>query len=407
MKKILHLISIIFLGAANAQVDEPISVTGRVVDDETGEAVFHFVEQHGIYRPANEGGIQWGFSQGTSAPTDRFSFLLRWSEGHRWRILADGYLPELVFKDVPSQNSAKPIVRLKRGKIVRGKVLTDDGSPAVGVSVFPIGPRYINLAEGKSWISQSAATEVNFRAEPATTDSEGKFTLRAGGATHVGVSGSALNAWSEPIAVDGETVINLPPAASLTVTYDIPGGPAETEFIYSLSGFESDGLYSSRRLKIKNGESVGLRALTPGAYRFLRWSCRGEGSFGSTHALEPKQISLEPGEQKSIGWVRKKGRRLTGIVNSPNGTPLAEATVFVRIIPPMGHCGAGRLKIATTKTDSNGVFKTELIPLGSHIVEACSYESNGNIISNVEVEIQVHDGNDLQEIDKLRLVPSQ
>ena len=112
-----------------------LELDGRVVDDETGKPLRAFHRQIGRIE---QNGVTWGFSEITGPPVadGYFKAFLNWEAGERIRIVAGGYVPQLILTEQP-RAGAKTIegivVRMKRGRQVSGRVLDDAGKP-----VYPV-----------------------------------------------------------------------------------------------------------------------------------------------------------------------------------------------------------------------------------------------------------------------------
>ncbi|HUT56621.1 MAG TPA: M56 family metallopeptidase, partial [Phycisphaerae bacterium] len=172
---------------------------GRVIDAETGKPVEKFVIQDGWTKQpvANAKDIRWygttrrtdGFRNGEfsithSLPDDRQRFVY-------FRILADGYLPQLV-SDKPLSEPLRykgVVVRLRRGGWVTGRVLDHAGKPVAGASVFLVSrQRRLELVDGEP---------EGFTGSSGKTDKDGRFSVPGAGeiTTHAVVSCKTLHAW--------------------------------------------------------------------------------------------------------------------------------------------------------------------------------------------------------------------
>ena len=83
-----------------ARADQ-IEIRGKVVDAATGKPITQFVEQGGMVRG---GAIEWGFWEkrtGSPIPDGAFTANLDWADGHRMRIVADGYASQPVLIEAP------------------------------------------------------------------------------------------------------------------------------------------------------------------------------------------------------------------------------------------------------------------------------------------------------------------
>ena len=150
-------------GDERAELPSKTTVRGTVVDDQTGEPVSHIITQGGRFDPAAPADVTWGYTETRSSRKDgEFTAAVRWPEGWTARILADGYIPQPVLTEAPvaGQDAIEVVVRLKRGKLVKGRVLDHKGKPVKGVAVFAIGPTGLNLAGGKAWDHEEEDTRT-------------------------------------------------------------------------------------------------------------------------------------------------------------------------------------------------------------------------------------------------------
>ena len=146
--------------------------------------------QAGKFDPADPTKVTWGYSEDRSSATNgSFSTTIRWGDGWTARIIADGYLPQPVLTKSPPEDKdeIEVLIRLKRGRLVRGQVLDHKGQPVKGMAVFAVGPTGVNLAGGKAINSWGGDDNVP---KPAMTDDSGRFELPAGEAKKLAVSGS-------------------------------------------------------------------------------------------------------------------------------------------------------------------------------------------------------------------------
>ncbi len=122
-----------------AAVPQSVEVFGKVVDAETGKPVEAFITQAGKFDPKDPKNVTWGFSE-TRNTSGGFSATIKWNEGWTARILADGYVPQPVLSEAPpaGKDRIETVIRLKKGRIVRGRVLDHLGKPVKDASVFAV-----------------------------------------------------------------------------------------------------------------------------------------------------------------------------------------------------------------------------------------------------------------------------
>src|SRR5262249_39479013 len=173
------------LASDDAKDDPPaapqsVEVFGKVVDDATGKPVEGFITQAGHFDPKDPKNVTWGFSETRNSSSSSFSATIKWNEGWTARILADGYLPQPVLSEAPRGGKARieTVIRLKKGRTVRGRVLDHLGEPAKDVSVFAIRPVNLTLAGGKAVNSFDGEEDKTVRG--VKTDAAGRFELSVG-----------------------------------------------------------------------------------------------------------------------------------------------------------------------------------------------------------------------------------
>ena len=137
-----------------AEVPASVQVFGKVVDDATGEPIEAFLTQAGHFDPKDPATVTWGYSETRNSSSNSFQAQVRWKEGWTARIVADGYVPQPVLAEAPEKERIEKVIRLKRGRVVRGRVLDHLGKPVKGASVFAARPHGMTLAGGQvvnSW----------------------------------------------------------------------------------------------------------------------------------------------------------------------------------------------------------------------------------------------------------------
>ncbi|HZN35680.1 MAG TPA: hypothetical protein VFB80_17745, partial [Pirellulaceae bacterium] len=363
----------------NTASDKRVSINGKAVDAETGKPVAPLIVQAGKFDPADPTKVTWGYSeQRSSSTTGAFSTSVTWGQGWTARVLADGYLPEPVITSAPPEGTDELTVTLKlrRGRLVRGRVLDHAGKPVKGAAIFAIGPTGVNLAGGKAYSSWGEADKT---AKSVLTDDAGRFEIPAGDAKSLAVSGAAIDAWPGAIASEGETTIKLPEAARVEVELNIDGAEDDGEFFYQLLGHRMEGfekLQSTRQFPLKNGGKLTLPALPPGKYQFCRQVMNRLADFGAGAMLDRQFIELKPGETKAIRYVRDKGVRVRGKLTWPAGTVLAGTIVSVRSPtkekdPFDGH--EWQTTFASQVAVADGTFLTERLLPGKYLLVADAY----------------------------------
>jgi hypothetical protein len=132
-----------------AALRQSVEVFGKVVDAETGKPVEAFITQAGKFDPKDPKNVTWGFSE-TRNTSGGFSATIKWNEGWTARILADGYVPQPVLSEAPpaGKDRIETVIRLKKGRTIRGRVLDFLGKPVRDASVFAVRPNGMTLAGG-------------------------------------------------------------------------------------------------------------------------------------------------------------------------------------------------------------------------------------------------------------------
>jgi hypothetical protein len=272
-----------------AALPQSVEVLGKVVDAETGKPVEAFITQAGKFDPKDPKNVTWGFSE-TRNTSGGFSATIKWNEGWTARILADGYVPQPVLSEAPSagKDRIETVIRLKKGRTVRGRVLDYLGKPVKDASVFAVRSNGMTLAGGRAVNSFDGEEDRTVRG--AKTDSAGRFELAvsvpagqgrpagdapasAGATPGLAVSSSALDAWPVPLPEgDAEAVIRLPSPTRVEIRYDIKGSDEEASVFVQSVMHDVDawkGFEIVRHFPIRNqGRVERLKKLTPPAKRF-------------------------------------------------------------------------------------------------------------------------------------------
>jgi Zn-dependent protease with chaperone function len=362
--------------AAAAPEELPMTqISGRVVDDETGEPVERFGLQSGFVKEGDPLDVTWGGGRSAGRrPGGRFSVRAGWGRGRRWhRVLADGYVPEPITPE-PIASGAEAtdlVVRLKRGRELRGRVLDHLGRSVVWADVLVAGYQPVQIEDG----------EVHhFDCSRAQTDEDGRFVLTGVGPGAEGVVVSTLDfeAWLAPLPPEGEELtITLPEPARLNITCDIPGDLPEQQVRLELKTWGMEGwkgvLQTWRTVSVPNGGAATAQGLTPGLYDVARMKMVRLGDRGQGTILERHDVALAAGEAAAAEFVRKVGQRVTGDVTGLEGTGVSGAFVFVRERGATGSAATDAKRFATfdaTSCEVGGRFETALVEPGRYTVVA-------------------------------------
>lgn len=355
-----------------------VTIRGKAVDDETGKPVAPLIVQAGKFDPADPAKVTWGYSENRSSATDgSFSASIRWNDGWTARIIADGYLPQPVLTKAPPEgkDEIEVLIRLKRGRLVRGQVLDHKGQPVKGMAVFAVGPTGVNLSAGKAWSSWG---EEDSGPKPVLTDDQGRFELAAGEAKKIAVSGGTFDVWPADIAAEGDTILKLPEPAKVEILLDIDGAEKESEAFWQLlvshmPGFE--GVRLERTVPIANPGKLTLAALPPGKYQFCRTVSNNLGMIGVGAMLERQFIELKAGETRTIDWVRNKGARVKGQLTLPAEKLMG---IVVRISAENSEKDPfdkheWTTTYASQTANADGSFLTERVASGTYVLKADAY----------------------------------
>ncbi len=320
-----------------------VTVHGRVLDAEDGKPIEQFITQAGKFDPQDPSKVTWGYSEGRTTspnPTGQFSTTIHWNEGWTARILADGYVPQPVLTQAPppDRDQIEVVIRLQRGRLVRGRVLDHKSQPVAAAAVFAVGPTGLNLAGGHAFDSLGGSERNALR---VLTDAKGRFELPVGEASKLAVSSSQLDAWPAPLPKDNaEALIRLPEPTRLQVEIQIEGSEKGDQFFYQLLSHYMDGfqgVQSTGRLPIPDSGRLELTALPPGKYQFCRYRMLNYADVGCSAMLDRQFVELKPGEKRELRFVRGNGARVRGVVTWPDDANLAGIIVSVQSVTPQAE----------------------------------------------------------------------
>jgi len=323
-------------GYAIKVADERVTIKGKVVDDQTGKPVTQMMIQAGKIDPKDPKKITWGYSErNTKSKTGQFSTTVRWSEGWTARIVADGYEPHPIISKSPQlgQKEISVEIRLKRGKPILGKIVDHAGKPVSGAKVFSISPRGLNLYGGNAHSRYDDA--IDSRAKFVTSKADGSFELPSGGADRVAVSSESLDAWVAKVDSKITNTIQLPAPTSVRLTYDVKNNEKEAEVFYQLLTYLMDDfekVHSTRKFKIKNGETLEMKSFPPGKYQFCRNKMHSFESIGMSAMIDRVFVEIKAGETTEINFSRPKGKSVAGIVRWSAEDELAGIIINIKSI---------------------------------------------------------------------------
>lgn len=394
-----------------AAAPESVEVFGKVIDAETGQPVEAFITQAGKFDPKDPKKVTWGFSE-TRNTSGGFRATIQWTAGWTARILADGYIPQPVLNEAPpaGKDRIETVIRLKKGRTVRGRVLDSLGKPVQDASIFAVRPIGMTLAGGLAVNSFDGEEDRTVRA--AKTDSQGRFELAvsvaagqarpaddppasAGTRPGLAVSSPALDAWPAPLPEgDAEAVIRLPAPTRVEIQYDIDGGDEEASVFVQSVMHDVDawkGFEIVRHIAIPNRGRVELTSLPPGRYQFARSRMLRHGNIGQGHFLDRQFVEVGSDKTTPVSFVRTSGARLIGSVEWDEETKLTGVILSVRKVASPDESPSDRLfphlfdaRLLRVKSNDGqkekaeisghrGMFLTERIPPGTYEVHAGGY----------------------------------
>ncbi len=364
-----------------------LELSGRVVDDETGDVIPAFNCQIGHVYPDQ---VHWEGDYGYPADAPgHFRASLNWVAGERLRIIADGYVPETVLKDRPKPGEIKEIaVRMKRGPRVSGRILDYDGKPVAGASVYVVGSLHDFLITGPHWSagahSDGTSSSTNAAAVARfATDADGKFTVTGVGwdAKYLAISCAALDLWVVPAPSpglqQGDFEVRLPQPGKLVVRYDIAGG-ANSAMValwplnrtlyhgggagtFGPSPFPIDRNDLQAHVKYwrvggaKQGGEGTLESLPPGEYVVGRIKGFQDLRHSPMAVLDETVVKVLSGRMATVDFVRPKGATVTGQVTGldrPEVLKTIPSHVFVAV-SRANEPGAGSRRNTTCRIPSS------------------------------------------------------
>jgi RNA polymerase sigma factor (sigma-70 family) len=309
--------------------DKKLHLHGTVVDDATGQPIPRFKVVFG--REFVSGHLQPVPSFQTLMGPPRFlgegydgQFDWNWPlqnpelSNFQFEVRAPGYAPGISSSIEASNSAAALAFRLKRGDRIAGKVVTPDGTPAVGANVYEAGKDLMPTIQADS--RQPLGLAVYPKTDPAgqaTTDAQGQFSVKpVAGADRLivlhdsgcriirleelGSGQVVLQEWGQ---IQGQLRVGNAPGANQAVDLKIAWTSADELRIpfHGIGGRTDDqGRFA-------------LDRVPPGkyrAYQVVRLRPDGTGPFGMMHLAD---VSVQPGavSQLTLGGT---GRKVTGHV---------------------------------------------------------------------------------------------
>jgi beta-lactamase regulating signal transducer with metallopeptidase domain/ankyrin repeat protein len=275
------------------------------------------------------------------------------------------YTPEDLDKIL---EKAKPGVNQDNqpNQSIRGRVLDYKGNPVKDATVLLATERV--QVVGKNFYPEKTPR--------TTTGADGRFTIDTPRPPNgrLIVTSPAVFAWLAPLPeANQEAEINLPEPATLTVRYDIPGGPETQTFSLQLNTWEMNDwnwVLTTQEVTVRNGSEVVVSNATPGTCTFDRrkqFAIPLGESWDSMALLMRKTLILAPGESQTVEVVRKEGQPIEGRVTGLARFGLAGAAVMVK----EGGTGKDPKDSQIRQFDlalagPDGTFRTERLPPGKY-----------------------------------------
>jgi protocatechuate 3,4-dioxygenase beta subunit len=382
----------VFLDSSGQPVSEFID--GRVVDDESGEPVAEYVVQSSTLNPAKPDDVFWQQYTAGNAQNPGVFNLPRPTPNRMWRILAIGHVPQVLSEQsVPDTSSASPLlVRLKRGGMLRGVVVDDNGQPVSGARVL--------MATGKNvWLMDGKPEYGRFQGGSTNTDEAGHFVLRGEGDTSerlVVISPDGQMVWPViPSAPGQEVKITLPKPGTLIVHYNIPGDAPEAKPELYLRTTNKDTLLWTnisfgQSVVVRNGGETVLTNLTPGTYFFRRY--KRDGNRGAES--EAQTVLVEADQTAHADMVRTNGQSIRGKVLGLDEAKSSGGYIYVKSSdatglpwPQRSRNEQNEFKYRTfdvSQFGADGTFQTAMLKAGTYTVVADVYPpGDGNTGSNM------------------------
>lgn len=247
-------------------------------------------------------------------------------------------------------------IRAERGRSIDGLVVDKDGHPVAGADVVAG-----NVIVGTGATVDSGSRAPTFQAElkQATTDADGKFTLRGLPASATSVVASHATAGrSTPVALSAETAgplrLVLAPAASLSGTVSVDGHPTRAAVIAQPAASplalavvfaDADGTFHYDRLS---------------AGRYSVAGAMGDPLGGAP--LSPVAVEVGAGREAHVDLSAFHGSRKLDVATKTGGivfvtTETLQASTALDVMTQLGQQARGHWAMA----QSNGTARFSLL----------------------------------------------
>lgn len=290
---------------------KPLKVSGKVVDDATGEPIEAFTATPGIDW-GNGRPPYWELQQARRQTEGRYE--IAFSEpraGHFVRIEADGHLPAVSrsFKD--DEGDVTFDVRLKRGEGVSGVVVGPDGKPTAGASVCLVLPGVgARISNGRPPDRRDVAV--------METDPDGRFHFPAqeGKFALVGLSDDGF-AMVKDAELAASNEVKLKAWGRVEGVVRVGARPASGETVYltvnqQMSRDDPQPYFNYTTTTDDEGRFV-IERVPPGEVIVGREIKLSERSTGYSHATP---VEVEPGQTARVD-IGGTGRPVIGRAVTP------------------------------------------------------------------------------------------
>jgi hypothetical protein len=361
---------------------DPEIISGRLVDDSTGEPIHIFAVQTSTPTSANPGDVSWNhYMMGDAQNPGRFSAPSPTSN-KLVRILSVGYAPQIL-----TVQSNLPVsgleIRLKRDDGLGGVVMDDAGRPVAGARVLLATIDRVILKDGRFEYGP-------FGGASTYTDGGGRFSFRGvGGTTEriVVVSPDGHLIWPAIQSEPGQELkVVLPKSGTLILHYDIPEDAAKgNPEIYLQAQQKEMKLWTNvgfgLTLSVANGSELVVSNLTPGTYMFRRWKSTADGQHGVES--EAQTVEVHAGDVQRIEMVRTNGHSIRGRVTGPEAALRSGGYIYVKSAESTGLPWPQRSRneqneynyrsFDVSQFGPDGSFQTGMLEPGSYTIFADVY----------------------------------
>ena len=274
-------------------------------------------------------------SKATSSEDGRFELAGLDERPFEVRASAPGFAPSAELEVHPADSKTPVEIPMKRGSILRGRVITAAGAPISGVAI------YASVRSARYHDDTITSDDGSF--EFPSLPSDGKVLVRS------------ATLFDREIALPAQGIVEIrvpdPRRVIVALTRDEDGKPVAPEgWLY----FRGASISSGRNLKSPDGR-VDLGPLAPGEYTL--------DLVAPDRMLATLKVTVEPGgsEPEIVPWKVPAGFTLSGRVTDKAGRPVERATVKAQ-----GMGGVYDERSATT--DHDGRYELKGLNASSEVV---------------------------------------